>query len=228
MVSNERDRGHAGVIFDLWGTLVPFRAALQDEALAQIASGLGARFDEFMRAWRAEYARRITGDLESSLRAACHAVGVAIDDAGVQRALQIRYAAHSAMFVPRPDAALVLRRLRAMGYRTGLLTNCTSEVPQLWRDGPLASLVDAEVFSCAEGLSKPDPAIYALAASRLSVQASRCVFVGDGADGELTGASAAGMHAILLRPGDTDPPAGWAGPAISALSDLFTYLPAAS
>jgi putative hydrolase of the HAD superfamily len=155
-------------------------------------------------------------------------VGVATDDARVQRALQIRYAAHAAMFVPRPGAAPVLRRLRTGGYRTGLVTNCTSEVPQLWRDGPLASLVDAEVFSCAEGLSKPDPAIYTLAASRLGTPASRCVFVGDGADGELAGASAAGMHAILLRPRDTDPPAGWTGPAISRLSNVFTHLPAVS
>jgi putative hydrolase of the HAD superfamily len=178
-----------------------------------------------VQAWHAAYAQRITGNLESSLRTVCQALGVAIDDAGVQRAMQIRYAAHAAMFVPRPDASPVLRRLRALGYRIGLLTNCTSEVPQLWREGPLAPLVGATVFSCAEGLSKPDPAIYALAASRLGTRPSRCVFVGDGADSELVGASAAGMHAVLLQPGDTSPPVGWAGPAISRLSDVFTELP---
>jgi putative hydrolase of the HAD superfamily len=213
------------VIFDLWGTLVPFRAALADQALAQIASGLGASLDEFVPAWRAGYGQRITGDLESSLRAVCRELGVAVDDAAVQSALQIRYAAHAAMFEPRPDAVPLLRRLRAEGYRTCLVTNCTSEVPRLWRDGPLAALFDAEVFSCTEGLRKPDPAIYALAASRLNTTAGSCMFVGDGADGELAGASAAGMHPILLRPGDTDPPARWTGPAISRLSDVVTHLP---
>lgn len=213
------------MVFDLWGTLVPFRAAVSNSAMATIADDLGAGREDFARAWNAGYPERIIGDLESSLRRVCREVGVVADDEAIRRALRIRIAAHAAMFQPRPEAEPVLRRLRALGYRTGLVTNCSSEVPQLWRHGPLSGLVDAAVFSCTEGLRKPDPAIYALAASRLGVEAGSCVFVGDGADHELDGASAAGMHAVLLRPGDTDPPAQWAGPAITRLDDVFTHLP---
>ena len=193
------DLGHAdaGVVFDLWGTLVPFRAALWDKALAEIASVLGASLDDFVAVWRAGYAKRAVGDLESNLRSVCRTVGVTIDEARIQQALEIRRAAHAAMFVPRLEAAPALRRLRTLGYRIGLLTNCTSEVPQLWQECPLAPLVDATVFSCVERLKKPDPVIYALAAARLGTETSRCVFVGDGADNELSGASAAQRSTVM-------------------------------
>jgi putative hydrolase of the HAD superfamily len=223
MASEDPGNGYAAVVFDLWGTLVPFRAAVLNEAMARIASELGAGLDAFRMAWHAGYAERMVGDLQASLRSACHAAGVSADDAAIRRAAQIRRDAQAAMFVPRPEAAPTLRRLRSLGYRTGLITNSTSEVPQLWQDGPLSALVDATVFSCSEGLRKPDPAIYELASARLGTETRRCVFVGDGGDDELAGASAAGMRAVLLRPGDTSP-REWAGPAIALLSDVFAHL----
>jgi putative hydrolase of the HAD superfamily len=225
MGSDEISCGHTAVVFDLWGTLIPFPHAAWDKVLAQTASALGAGHEEFLTAWHADYAKRAVGDLESSLRRVCQQAGVIVDNARIRSVLGIRRASLSEMFVPRPDAAPTLRQLRARGIRTGLVTNCTSEIPQLWLSSPLSPLMDATVFSCAEGLRKPDLAIYELAASRLGVDTSNCVFVGDGADEELDGASAAGMHAILLRTGDTHPPEAWDGPVIQRLSDVIALLP---
>jgi putative hydrolase of the HAD superfamily len=219
------DHRHDSVIFDLWGTLVPFRAAAWAEELARIAAELGASPDEFRQAWRARYAERITGDVEACLRDVCQALSLPADEAAVQRALEIRLAAHADMFVPRPEAVPALRQLRALGYRLGLVSNCSSEIPRLWQDSPLSPLVDTALFSCTERLRKPDPAIFTLAAQRLGTQPGRCVFVGDGGDGELPGAAATGMHAILLRAEDTDPPEHWTGPEISLLSDVVDHLP---
>jgi putative hydrolase of the HAD superfamily len=213
------------VIFDLWGTLVPFPGAVWDTVLARTAAALGARLEDFLRAWHADYASRAVGDVEQSLRRVCQRAGAVADGARIRDALELRRAALAEMFVPRPGAAATLRRLRERGYRLGLLTNCTSEVPRLWRDSPLCPLMDAAVFSCAEGLRKPEPAVYELAASRLGAGTDDCVFVGDGADSELDGAAAAGMHAILLRADDTHPPPLWDGPVIRRLSDVLTLLP---
>jgi putative hydrolase of the HAD superfamily len=58
--------------------------------------------------------------------------------------------------------------------------------------------VDAALFSCDLGLSKPNPGFYAEAIRRLDVRADRCLYVGDGADNELNGAVEAGMDAVLL------------------------------
>ena len=225
MESHRAGRGPTAVIFDLWGTLVAFHHAAWDEVLAETASALGAGLGEFLTAWHADYANRAVGELEPSLRRVCRQAGVIPDDARIRHVLELRRTALTGMFTPRPDAAPMLRQLRARWYSIGLVTNCTSEVPHLWQHSPLATLVDTTVFSCAEGLRKPDLAIYELAAARLGVDTADCVFVGDGADSELNGASAAGMHAVLLRTGDTHPPEDWDGPVIRQLSDVLTLLP---
>jgi FMN phosphatase YigB (HAD superfamily) len=67
-------------------------------------------------------------------------------------------------------------------------------------------MVDVHVFSCTEGVMKPDRRIFEVATTRLGVEANECIYIGDGADDELEGAQAVGMDAILLRPGDTSPP----------------------
>jgi putative hydrolase of the HAD superfamily len=223
--SDEASRERTAVVFDLWGTLVPFPHSVWGKVLAQVASALDADLGEFLTAWHADYANRAVGDLESSLRRVCRQAGVLPDSARIHAAMEIRRVALTDMFVPRPDARPTLWQLRARGYRIGLLTNCTSEIPQLWPRSPLSPLMDVTVFSCREGLRKPDLAVYELAASRLGVEGNDCVFVGDGADSELDGASAAGMHAVLLRTEDTHPPEGWTGPVIQRLSDVVRLLP---
>ena len=70
----------------------------------------------------------------------------------------------------------VVRRARAAGIRTGLLSN--SWGLEYERDG-WDTLFDAVVISGEVGLRKPDPAIYALAARRLDLPSEEIVFVDD-------------------------------------------------
>jgi putative hydrolase of the HAD superfamily len=219
------DNGSA-VIFDLWGTLVPFDAALWADCEARIFDALGADPRAFKTEWHADYPARIVGPLEDSFRRVCLATGVLAEDAVIARAVQIRTDAHARMFGPRDDAAATLSKLRQAGYRTGLITNCTSEIPQLWDASPLGPLVDYAVFSCAAGVRKPDASIYRLAANGLGVDPSHCVYVGDGADRELEGAAAAGMRPIRLDAPDTDPPEAWSGGSVHALADIPKLLEA--
>jgi putative hydrolase of the HAD superfamily len=97
-------------------------------------------------------------------------------------------------------------------------------VPPLWHNSSLAGLIDVQVFSCEEGLMKPDRRIFDLAIRRLGIEPNQCFYVGDGADDELEGARAIGMDAILLRPGDTNPPHHWTGPELASLSEVLTLL----
>ena len=57
----------------------------------------------------------------------------------------------------------------------------------------------AELRTAAEGISKPDPAIFHRALDRLRVDPARAVFVGDHPDVDVAGARAAGMFAIWRR-----------------------------
>ena len=99
---------------------------------------------------------------------------------------------------PREDAAETVATLRARGYKVGLISDCSVEVPALWQETRLAPLVDAPVFSCVVGLRKPDPGIYAIVCERLGVPAGACLYVGDGSSHELTGARTAGMDPVLI------------------------------
>lgn len=100
-------------------------------------------------------------------------------------------------WVPVPGAIELLRAMRAVGRRVGLVSNIGLDIrPRLKHMGLLAYL-DTVVLSFEEGLVKPDPRIFRLAADRLGVPANECVFVGDDpqADG---GAVHAGMTSILV------------------------------
>ncbi len=90
------------------------------------------------------------------------------------------------------------RRLRPR-YRTGILSN--SFVGAREREQAaygFEDLVDVIVYSHECGLSKPDPAIYALACERLRVEPAQMVFLDDH-EPWAAGARQAGIHAVLYR-----------------------------
>ena len=91
----------------------------------------------------------------------------------------------------------VLRRLRAAGLRTGLLSNAGGCGRPEWPD-----LFDAVVLSGLAGVAKPDAAAYELVAQRLGVPTRRCVFVDD-LRRNVLGAVAAGMTGVHHRVPDT-------------------------
>jgi epoxide hydrolase-like predicted phosphatase len=103
----------------------------------------------------------------------------------------------------RPDERMVaaVRDARAAGIRTGLVSNSWST--SHYDRGLLAELFDAVVISAEVGMHKPQPEIYLLAAERLGLPPSSCVFVDDLRE-NCAGAEAVGMTAILHRdPADT-------------------------
>ena len=84
-------------------------------------------------------------------------------------------------------------------YRTGILSN--SFVGAREREQAaygFEGLVDEIIYSHECGLSKPDPAIYALACERLRVEPAQMVFVDDYGPC-VDGARLAGIHAVLYQ-----------------------------
>jgi putative hydrolase of the HAD superfamily len=109
---------------------------------------------------------------------------------------------------------------------------CAPDTPALWRATELTAFVDVEVFSSEVGLRKPDPAIYLAASDRLAVDPVACLYVGDGAYGELSGAAAVGMTAVLVRDPDETPGEmlrpesedAWDGHVIASLAGVLPLL----
>jgi HAD superfamily hydrolase (TIGR01509 family) len=94
-----------------------------------------------------------------------------------------------------PDVLAAIGILRVKGLKLAVVTNSFAEDVAGWGRSPLRSLFDLTVFSCAAGLAKPDPKIYLLACRELQVPPARALFIGDGADDELSGARTAGLRA---------------------------------
>ncbi|HSL10415.1 MAG TPA: HAD-IA family hydrolase [Actinomycetota bacterium] len=220
------------VVFDLFGTLVPeFR---RDEFFATvdaIALRLGADVDRFREAWTRSAPARQTGgwsSIETGVRQLCRDVGLAApDDDAIAQALVSRAELYARKFRPRPGAVETLHELKARGYPIALVSMCAPDTPAMWHASPMAAYVDVAVFSSERGLRKPDAAIYLAAARGLGVAPERCLYCGDGAYGELSGAEAVGMTAVLIR--DPELPVedalrpdaeDWPGTAIDDLRDL--------
>ena len=63
----------------------------------------------------------------------------------------------------------------------------------------LGTELDFVIASGAVGLSKPDPALFRLAATRAGLPPREALMVGDSYRADIQGAEAAGMDAILIR-----------------------------
>jgi len=220
---------YEAVIFDLIGTVAEnFSAGQFEGLLREMAAAVGAPAEDFARLWVASFDERNRGafaTLDANVEHICQALYVEPEADRLTEAARLMLDFRRRTLKPRPDAVEVLTALRALGCKTGLISDCSPEVPVVWRETALAPLVDAAIFSCLVGLKKPDPRIYHLACERLGVKPQECLYVGDGDSHELTGASKAGMQALLIRIPDEDAyrhdPEDWQGPSIWSLKEVL-------
>jgi epoxide hydrolase-like predicted phosphatase len=97
---------------------------------------------------------------------------------------------------PDDDMVAALRRARAHGIRTGLISN--SMGAGRYDRSSFPELFDAVVISGDEGMHKPQPEIYELGCERVGLAPADCVFVDDLRE-NCEGAEAVGMTAVLHR-----------------------------
>jgi putative hydrolase of the HAD superfamily len=190
------------VVFDFFGTLTdPSAEALRRTAFDATADALGVEPAAFYAAMAGSFPDRIVGsygDTRATLATIARACGVTPAAAEMDRAVAVQHDGAAKVRVPRPDALATLDELRARGSRIGLISDCSSELCEAWPRTPYAPRVDAPVFSWRERRRKPDPRLYATAASRLGVTPGDCWYVGDGGSREHRGARAAGMRPVLV------------------------------
>lgn len=98
-----------------------------------------------------------------------------------------------AHFEHAPQMSALVRRARAKGFRTALVSNSWGNTyPRDTWDG----MFDTIVISGEVGLRKPEPEIYQLTCERLGLEPAECVFVDD-MQPNVLGARKVGMTAIL-------------------------------
>lgn len=117
---------------------------------------------------------------------------VPLPDPALHEALYRRHMVPDA-WAPYPDAAEVLRTLRAQGIAVGVVSNIGWDLRPVFRAHGLDAFVDTYVLSYEHGVQKPDPRLFTVALEALGAAPAETLMVGDSrpADG---GAAALGCR----------------------------------
>ncbi|MDD5448115.1 MAG: HAD-IA family hydrolase [Actinomycetota bacterium] len=99
---------------------------------------------------------------------------------------------------PYPDVIPVFEELKGRGLKLGIISNWDSRLEKICFDIGLYRYLQAILSSAVIGLRKPDPVIFEEGLSRLSIQASRALHVGDHYYADILGARSAGIQGVLI------------------------------
>jgi putative hydrolase of the HAD superfamily len=99
-----------------------------------------------------------------------------------------------------PGVPEALARFRALGLRLVVVSNSDGSVERLLTELGLREPFHAVMDSALVGHEKPDPRIFERALEAACAPPERVVHVGDLFHADVTGARAAGVHAVLLDP----------------------------
>lgn len=218
------------VLLDALGTLVALeppgprlRASLRE------LGGIDVGTEASERGFVAEIAHYLAnhmrgGDLAGLelLRDECaevmrEAIGVdELDHATVRRAML-----ESLRFTAFPDAAPALRALRGRGMRLVVASNWDCSLPSWLEGAGLWDLLDGAVSSAEVGQPKPSPAVFHAALELAGAEPHEAIHVGDSLEGDVEGARAAGVRAVLVDRQGTAPPGV---ESVASLADVASLL----
>jgi putative hydrolase of the HAD superfamily len=222
---------YRAVLFDFFGTLT--RSIRRGPQHAAIARTLGCDPEVIRHVLDRTFhsrARGTFGSAEATLRWVTEQAGGRPGRSQLAAAVPARIDAVRADTSLRADAVSALRALKLRGLGTGLISDCTHELPAFLPGLPVAPLLDTTVLSVELGICKPEPEIYLTACERLGVTPEQCVYVGDGGSRELSGAQAVGMTAVRLAAPDLgghlvfDHDTEFTGRSVGSLSEVLTLV----
>lgn len=107
-----------------------------------------------------------------------------------------------------PEQIQVVKKLRARGVKTAIVTNITADRLDSQKRKidvlGIAELFDAVVISAEIGIHKPDRRIFDYTAKLLGVSNQECLFVGDDPDSDVAGARNADMEVLWIDQWEND------------------------
>jgi putative hydrolase of the HAD superfamily len=217
------------VIFDLFGTIVDGFAASSVNYQERFTTALGVPHEPFTQYWRQITGKRTIGDfqtVEASIEHVCNIIGTIVTAEQMTKAVEIRLQLTRHALTPTTDAVSTIAQLRSAGYKIGLLSNCSIEIPIIWPESEIAPLFDSAIFSSLERIKKPAAEIYRLVCERLGVAPEDCIYVADGENYELTAAAQVGMHPVLIKTSASHSEVRreareWQGDSVSSLPEVL-------
>ena len=219
------------IVFDLFGTLVdhfPSSAGQMHHAMVAV---LEVPYEEFNRLWSRTTEMRVIGafeTVEASIQYVLDKMNAHARSEQIRNAVALRMKYIKEALRPKSDVITTLKELSRRGYRLGLLSNCSLEIPLLWPETDFAGAIDTPIFSCLVRLKKPDKRIYHLACEQLGTEPESCLYIADGEEYELAAAASIGLQPVLIRSSSKESLSEvhseareWRGPAIATLSEVL-------
>jgi putative hydrolase of the HAD superfamily len=220
------------VLFDAGGVLV-----LPDPTvIAPLLLTYGGSTDHVAHR-RAHYAAMAAKSRQGSTESDWNAYNIAyvqevgVDTDAVEHAAEVLEHTRSAHLWrwPIPETIAALVELSVAGVPMGVVSNASGQIAEVLRrtaicqegDGPGVSMrvvIDSHVV----GVAKPDPRIFEFALPYFAeFDRSRIAYVGDSVVMDIGGASAAGLHPILVDPFDHH--VGAEFDRITSVADLIAW-----
>lgn len=103
-----------------------------------------------------------------------------------------------ATYPPFPETREVLERLKAEGYKLGIISNWSWHLPELCENLDLARYFDVIVTSARVGCPKPQPRIFEIALEQIGANPQEAVHIGDTFAADVKGAWGVKMGALWL------------------------------
>ena len=222
------------VVFDLFGTLTKSVSHhFSNQLHYDMSTALGIDHDTFISLWHDTFEMRLTGhftDIRANIEHIIQILKITVNPDALNYAITIRNdATQHVLNHLREDAVETLRKIKHMGIKLGLISDCTPEVPIIFQKADWARYFDSIIFSSVIKMKKPNPEIYLTMCQNLNCAPQKCIYVGDGGSHELSGAEHVGMFPILIMPTtnnkmflplrDT-----WEKERITTLAEVFQYI----
>jgi putative hydrolase of the HAD superfamily len=119
----------------------------------------------------------------------------------------------------------VLQELKRRSIQLGVISNWDCTAREILSQAGLTDYFDHLVISCEVDCSKPDARIFKLALEKASLEADRCIYVGDNYYDDCLGSRKVGMNPLIInRFGSLGVEEIDDCPVIHQLSDIFTYI----
>jgi len=111
---------------------------------------------------------------------------------------ELAFGQEASFFVAYPEALDSLAELKAGGYRLGVVSNWDYTLPRVLEMLRISPFLEFALASLVEGVEKPDPRLFGIAAARFGLPASEILHVGDDEIDDRDGAIGAGMAWTLV------------------------------
>lgn len=218
----------AAVLFDLYETLIT-EAGIRPRRASSLAATLGLEENAYRAEWRKWRPRIVRGETSfaDALGEISRSLIGRVDVGAIQRVRQERVREKAAAYAQIDNSVRELvTALANQGIRLAVISNGFEEDVFGWWHCSLAPQFQCTMFSCAEHVAKPEPEIYLRATCQLGARAAEAVFIGDGADDELSGAERAGLRAGRAAWYVRDPRSQGAWPELTTCEDVLKLIAA--